>query len=69
MIAADQLGRSPIMRTYASTAARSRATPWPYQTYALIAAFLLLGLVATIAVNPQNGDATLVDGIGQFLGG
>lgn len=57
------------MRTYASTAARSRTAAWPYQTYALIVATLLLGLVATIAVNPQHGDATVVDGIGQFLGG
>lgn len=55
------------MQSRASTA-RTRTTPWPYQIPALIVATLLLGLVATIAIDPQKGDATVVDGIGLFLG-
>ncbi len=47
------------MQSRASIAARSPA---------LIVATLLLGLVATIAIDPQKGDATVVDAIGLFLG-
>lgn len=57
------------MRTYVSGVGRGRVASWPFQTYALIVATLLLGLVATVALNPQNGDPALIDGIGLFAGG
>jgi hypothetical protein len=55
------------MQAHVLTPARTSTAPKHVQTYVLIAAMLLLGLVASIAVDPYRGDPALVDGSGLFL--
>jgi hypothetical protein len=52
--------------TDAHTRSDARATPW--QVPALIIATLVLGLVASVNVDPSHVNAALVDGTSVFLG-
>jgi hypothetical protein len=58
------------MQAYTSTAAYARTdargTPW--QVPALMIATLLLGLVASITVDPSHANPALVDGTSVLLG-